>query len=124
MHAIQFIGCIPFLIYFLLMRDKLSIHKLIPLVVFVNGFQYHVLFTQYELSKNLDLYTNMVMATYVNYYTTGQPRGMIGNAIVCVAYLVNEYADSGVVHVVFVQWPLLYLYNTSPVEDKYKFMLT
>ena len=123
MHVIKFIGCIPFLICFLLMREKLSLYKLIPLVVFVNGFQYHLLFTQYELSKNMDLYTNMVMATYVNYYTSGQPRTAIGNAIVCSAYLVNEYVDSGVVHVIFVQWPLLYLYNTSPMEDKYKCFL-
>lgn len=48
MNQYEALGCIPYLYYYLSRKntgDKLSFHSLIPLIVAVNGFQYHVLFS-------------------------------------------------------------------------------
>ena len=124
MNIIESIGCFPFLIYFLYSREKTSVHKLIPLVIYLNGMQYHVFFSEYTLARMIDVYTNLLMGIYVNYYTHQQPRAAMGSLLSFSVYLVNQHLDSPVVHVVFIQWFLLYLYSISPVEDRYKYMLT
>lgn len=82
-----------------------------------------MLFNEYALARMIDVYTNIIMAAYVNYYTYQQPRAAIGSLFSMSAYLVNQHLKSSIVHVVFIQWFLLYLYSTSPVEDKYKIIL-
>jgi len=124
MNIIEAVGCFPFLFYFLYARERTSVHKYIPLIIYLNGMQYHVFFDEYAFARAIDLYTNIVMAAYVNYYTHQQPRAAIGSLSAMSVYLVNQHMKSAIVHVVFVQWFLLYLYSTSPVEDKYKIILT
>uniref|UniRef100_A0A6C0F337 Uncharacterized protein n=1 Tax=viral metagenome TaxID=1070528 RepID=A0A6C0F337_9ZZZZ len=125
MNIIEAVGCFPFLFYFLYSHDRhrTSFHKYIPLIIYLNGMQYHVFFDEYAFARAIDLYTNIVMAAYVNYYTHQQPRAAIGSLSAMSVYLVNQHLKSAIVHVVFVQWFLLYLYSTSPVEDKYKIIL-
>ena len=124
MNIIEAVGCFPFLFYFLYSSERTSMHKYIPLIIYLNGMQYHVFFDEYAFARAIDLYTNIVMAAYVNYYTHQQPRAAIGSLSAMSVYLVNQHMKSAIVHVVFVQWFLLYLYSTSPVEDKYKIILT
>jgi hypothetical protein len=124
MNIIEAVGCFPFLFYFLYSRERTSVHKYIPLIIYLNGIQYHVLFNEYAFSKAIDLYTNIIMTVYVNYYTYQQPRAAIGSLFSMSIYLANQHIQSSIVHVVFIQWFLLYLYSTSPVEDKYKIILT
>lgn len=126
MNIIEAVGCFPFLFYFLYSweRHRTSVHKYIPLIIYLNGIQYHVFFNEYAFSRAIDLYTNIIMAAYVNYYTYQQPRAAIGSLFSMSTYLVNQHIKSSIVHVVFIQWFLLYMYSTSPVEDKYKIILT
>ena len=126
MNIIEAVGCFPFLFYFLYSHDRhrTSVHKYIPLIIYLNGMQYHVFFSEYTLAKMIDVYTNILMAAYVNYYTHQQPRAAIGSLLSFSAYLANQRLDSPIFHVLFIQWFLLYLYSTSPVEDKYKIILT
>lgn len=70
MHIVEFLGCTPFLIYFLRSKKVLSFHKLIPLIIYINGFQYHVLFSESRFARTVDVYSNVIIIWYVNYYTT------------------------------------------------------
>ena len=125
MNIIEAVGCFPFLFYFLYSHDRhrTSFHKYIPLIIYLNGMQYHVLFDEYAFSRAIDLYTNILMAAYVNCYTHQQPRAAIGSLLSFFAYLANQHLQSSIFHVVFIQWFLLYLYSTSPVEESYRIIL-
>ena len=120
MHIVEFLGCTPFLIYFLRSKKVLSFHKLIPLIIYINGFQYHFLFSESKFARSVDVYSNVIMVSYINYYTTDQPRAFIGSATAFCALLVNQQLNSAMVHVIFVQWFLLHMYAVSHVRDKDK----
>jgi len=124
MHLIEFLGCTPFLIYFMRSRQALTFHKLIPLIVYVNGFQFHILFSESRFVRAIDVHTNVIMILYVNYYTYEQPRAFIGTATAFFAYLLNQQLDSSLVHVVFVQWFLLHLYAVSHLRARDKIDFT
>lgn len=123
MHIVEFLGCTPFLIYFLRSKKVLSFHKLIPLIIYINGFQYHILFSESRFARTVDVYSNVIMIWYVNYYTTEQPRAAIGSATAFYAYFLNQTLNSALVHVIFVQWFLLHLYAVSHVNDRHKIIL-
>ena len=120
MHIVEFLGCTPFLIYFLRSKKVLSFHKLIPLIIYINGFQYHFLFSESRFARTVDVYSNVIMVLYVNYYTYEQPRAFIGSATAFYAYMLNQHLNSSLVHVIFVQWFLLHLYAVSHLKSKYK----
>jgi hypothetical protein len=123
MHIVEFLGCTPFLIYFLRSKKVLSFHKLIPLIIYINGFQYHFLFSESRFARSVDVYSNVIMVWYVNYYTTEQPRALIGSATAFYAYVLNQCLNSSLVHVIFVQWFLLHLYAISHLKDRDKIVI-
>ncbi len=123
MHLVEFLGCTTFLIYFMRSKKALSFHKLIPLIVYINGFQYHILFSNSKFARSVDVYSNVIMIWYVNYYTTEQPRAFIGSLTAFYAYLLNQQLKSAMVHVIFVQWFLLHLYAISHVSDTHKIIV-
>jgi hypothetical protein len=123
MHLVEFLGCTPFLIYFLRSKKVLSFHKLIPLIIYINGFQYHLLFSESRFARSVDVYSNVIMVWYVNYYTTEQPRAFIGSATAFYAYVLNQCLNSSLVHVIFVQWFLLHLYAISHLKDRDKIIV-
>jgi hypothetical protein len=123
MHIVEFLGCTPFLIYFLRSKKVLSFHKLIPLIIYINGFQYHFLFSESRFARSVDVYSNVIMVWYVNYYTTEQPRALIGSATAFYAYVLNQCLNSTLVHVIFVQWFLLHLYAISHLKDRDKIVI-
>ncbi len=123
MHLVEFLGCTTFLIYFMRSKKALSFHKLIPLIVYINGFQYHILFSNSKFARSVDVYSNVIMIWYVNYYTTDQPRAFIGSLTAFYAYLLNQQLNSSTVHVIFVQWFLLHLYAISHVSDTHKIIV-
>jgi hypothetical protein len=123
MHIVEFLGCTPFLIYFLRSKKVLSFHKLIPLIIYINGFQYHILFSESRFARSVDVYSNVIMVWYVNYYTTEQPRALIGSATAFYAYVLNQCLNSSLVHVIFVQWFLLHLYAISHLKDRDKIII-
>jgi hypothetical protein len=50
----------PFLLCFIFYRkDTNTFHKWIPIIIFTNGFLYHILFNNYILIRLLDVYTNL-----------------------------------------------------------------
>lgn len=122
MHIIEFIGCIPFLIYFLIVRERMSVYTLIPLIIYVNGFQYHILFSEYALSRNIDIYTNVLLGLYVNYNAKKHMRPAIGSFIVTSFFIANEHINSPLCHVLLIQWPLLYLYSITPIHEESKLL--
>jgi hypothetical protein len=120
MHIVEFLGYTPFLIYFVRSKKVLSFHKLIPLIIYINGFQHHFLFSESKFARSVDVYSNVIMVSYMNYYTTDQPRALIGTATAFCAFILNQQLNSVMVHVIFVQWFLLHLYAVSHVRDKDK----
>lgn len=125
MNHYEALGCIPYLYYYISRKNagvKLSFHSLIPLFVAVNGFQYHILFSEYTLSRIFDILCGLYIVAYVNYYTSLQPLGYITTAFATTIYISNLYIDSGIVHVLLVQQPFLLYYAIAPVPDKNKIL--
>jgi len=126
MNHYEALGCIPYLYYYISHKnneDKLSFHSLIPLFVAVNGFQYHVLFSEYQISRLFDIICGIYIIAYINYYTSLQPLGYITTSFALTVYVTNLYIDSGIVHVIFVQQPFLLYYAIAPIADKDKMIL-
>ena len=126
MHIVEFMGLMPYFWCFYekyKARERASFHMLIPLIVGINGFQYHILFTDYALSRAIDMLIGLYIISYVNYYTTLQPAGLVVTGTVLTGYAVNLYMNSGLFHVVFLQQPFLIYYMVAPIEDKYKCLL-
>lgn len=126
MNHYEALGCIPYLYYYISHKnseDKLSFHSLIPLFVAVNGFQYHVLFSEYQISRLFDIICGIYIIAYINYYTSLQPLGYITTSFALTVYVTNLYIDSGIVHVIFVQQPFLLYYAIAPITDKDKMIL-
>ena len=126
MNHYEELGCIPYLYYYISHKnseDKLSFHSLIPLFVAVNGFQYHVLFSEYQISRLFDIICGIYIIAYINYYTSLQQLGYITTSFALTVYVTNLYIDSGIVHVIFVQQPFLLYYTIAPIADKDKMIL-
>ena len=112
MNLVCSLGLYPFLLCFIFYRnDNNTFHKWIPIIIFTNGFLYHILFNNYILIRLLDVYTNLGLCIYINYYTSKQPYTLAITLLVFIVFYLNIY--SNVIHILYIQMTLLHLYIKS-----------
>jgi hypothetical protein len=95
------------------MHNPNQIHKMIPLIIFVNGFAYHFFNSQSETMLLFDTVCNIFIIVYVNITTYNQPEITVYTMISMMAYCFNKLLNQDIVHVLFIQWLLLIAYIKS-----------
>ena len=115
MNLICGIGVIPwFLVYiYQLFISIIHINNIffifIPLLIFMNGILYHIIFHN-KLLLYYDLLSNIIFIIYINYITKYNLTLYL-TIISMLSYISNYYLwNSDYIHVVLVNWVLLYAY--------------
>jgi hypothetical protein len=122
MSIICGIGLIPFLLYFYCISsiNSNSFHLMIPLYVGINGILYHILLKRSFEAFLVDIISNIIFIFFINLTTKNQPETSITTILIIAIFIINkvyknnEYSKiQEFIHVIFVQWGLLYLYIKS-----------
>lgn len=85
------------------------VYNIIPLVVFINGILYHVVYPT-VVTKWYDIVMNCLMISFINYYTHEKAITIVITVLVAWVFYWNQYLNSNFVHVCFVNFPLVFLY--------------
>jgi hypothetical protein len=119
MSLICGIGVIPFIIHFICIFNisNLSFHLIIPLCVGINGLLYHIFLKRGYIIFLVDIISNTIFIFYINLTTENQPKTIITTILIILFYYLNNRLKSNnfilfreIIHVLVVQWGLLYLY--------------
>ena len=115
MNIICGLGLLPWLYHFynIVLKNQTTFHKLIPLFIFVNGFAYHIFYPTNSQMYMIDTASNNFFILYINFITYNQPETFFCTMIVMIAYSLNNLFQQHWLHVVFVQWLLLFTYIKS-----------
>lgn len=84
-------------------------YNIIPLIVFFNGILHHVCCSN-VYTKWYDIVMNIIMICFINLYTKETVITITITSLVAGVFYCNQYINSNLIHVCFVNWPLVYLY--------------
>ena len=126
MSLICGIGVIPFIIQFICIYNinNLSFHLIIPLCVGINGLLYHIFLKRDYIAFLIDTISNLIFTIYINLTTENQPETIVTTILIILIYCLNKKFKSNnfilfqeIIHVLVVQWGLLFLYIKSKDYD-------
>lgn len=108
-------GLLPWLFHFCCIYENNphTFHKFIPLGIFVNGILYHIMFPENQFVLGVDLLCNNIFITYINTITENQPETFACTGLSIFAFCINYLLKIDMIHVVLVQWLLLFAYIKS-----------
>jgi hypothetical protein len=101
--------CPPCHVHHAMSVYAMMVYNIIPLVVFINGILYHVVYPT-VLMKWYDIVMNCLMISFINYYTHEKAITVVITMLVAWVFYWNQYLNSNFVHVCFVNFPLVFLY--------------
>jgi hypothetical protein len=115
MNIICGLGLLPWLYHFynIVLKNRNTFHKFIPLFIFVNGFTYHIFYPTNSTMYMIDTTSNIFFILYINLTTYNQPETFFCTMIAMATYSFNNLFNQDWLHVVFVQWLLLFAYIKS-----------
>ena len=118
MNAICGLGCIPWL-YIYTQKDNKNpmFYNNIPLLIFLNGFLYHILFTNNFYIKYYDTTCNIIFIAYCNHVSKYKLFTSFLTFISILSFYKNITYNNDIIHVVFVNWILIYPYLL--MKDKF-----
>ena len=115
MNIICGLGLLPWLYHFfnIFQKNRNTFHKFIPLFIFINGFAYHILYPTNSKMYMIDTSSNIFFILYINFTTYNQPETFFCTMIAMIIYSLNNLFCQDWLHIVFVQWLLLFAYIKS-----------
>lgn len=115
MNIICGLGLLPWLYHFynICLKNRNTFHKFIPLFIFVNGFAYHIFYPTDRKMYLIDTVSNNIFILYINATTYNQPETFFCTMIAMITYSLNNLFRQNWLHVLFVQWLLLFAYIKS-----------
>ena len=115
MNIICGLGLLPWLycFYNIFLKNQNTFHKFIPLFIFVNGFTYHIFYPTNSKMYMIDTTSNNLFIIYINLTTYNQPETFFYTMIAMITYSLNNIFNHDWLHVVLVQWLLLFVYIKS-----------
>lgn len=115
MNIICGLGLLPWLYHFynIFLNNPNTFHKFIPLFIFINGFAYHIFYPTNGKMYMIDTTSNKFFILYINLTTYNQPETFFCTMIALIAYSMNHLFHQDWLHVLFVQWLLLFAYMKS-----------
>ena len=115
MNIICGLGLLPWLYHFynIFLKNHNTFHKFIPLFIFANGFVYHIFYPINTKMYMIDTVSNNFCILYINLTTYNQPETFFCTMIAMITYSLNHLFHQDWLHVLFVQWLLLFAYIKS-----------
>lgn len=115
MNIICGLGLLPWLYHFynIFLMNQNTFHKFIPLFIFANGIFYHILYPTNDKMYMIDTASNIFFFLYINLTTYNQPETFFRTMIARITYSFNNLFNQDWLHVVLVQWLLLFAYIKS-----------
>ena len=115
MNIICGLGLLPWLYHFynIFLKNQNTFHKFIPLFIFINGFSYHIFYPTNSKVYIIDTLSNNFFILYINLTTYNQPETFFCTMIAMIVYSLNHLFKQDWLHVLFVQWLLLFAYIKS-----------
>jgi len=115
MNIICGLGLLPWLYHFynIFLMNHNTFHKFIPLFIFANGFAYHIFYPTNSKMYIIDTASNIFFILYINLTTYNQPETFFCTMIAKITYSLNHLFHQDWLHVLFVQWLLLFAYIMS-----------
>jgi len=115
MNIICGLGLLPWLYHFynIFSMNQNTFHKFIPLFIFANGFVYHIFYPTNSKMYMIDTVSNNFFILYINLTTYNQPETFFCTMIAMIVYSFNNLFKQDWLHVLFVQWLLLFAYINS-----------
>lgn len=112
MNIICGLGLLPWLYHFynIFLQNRNTFHKFIPLFIFINGITYHIFYPTNTQMYMIDTISNNFFILYINLTTYNQPETFFCTMI---TYSFNHLFKQYWLHVLFVQWLLLFSYIKS-----------
>ena len=115
MNIICGLGLLPWLYHFynIFSMNQNTFHKFIPLFIFANGILYHIFYPTNSKMYMIDTASNNLFILYINLTTYNQPETFFCTMIAMIVYSFNHLFHQNWLHVLFVQWLLLFAYIKS-----------
>lgn len=115
MNIICGLGLLPWLYHFynIFLKNQNTFHKFIPLFIFTNGFFYHIFYPTNSTMYMIDTASNNFFILYINLTTYNQPETFFCTMIAMITYSLNNLFHQDWLHILFVQWLLLFAYIKS-----------
>lgn len=115
MNIICGLGLLPWLYHFynIFSMNQNTFHKFIPLFIFANGILYHIFYPTNSKMYMIDTTSNNLFILYINLTTYNQPETFFCTMIAMITYSLNHLFHQDWLHVLFVQWLLLFAYIKS-----------
>lgn len=115
MNIICGLGLLPWLYHFynIFLMNQNTFHKFIPLFIFANGISYHIFYLANSKMYMIDTASNNFFILYINLTTYNQPETFFCTMIAMIVYSLNHLFHQDWLHVLFVQWLLLFAYIKS-----------
>lgn len=115
MNIICGLGLLPWLYHFynIFLKNQNTFHKFIPLFIFANGFVYHIVYPTSSKMYMIDTASNNFFILYINLTTYNQPETFFCTMIAMITYSLNHLFHQDWLHVLLVQWLLLFAYIKS-----------
>lgn len=115
MNIICGLGLLPWLynFYNIFLMNQNTFHKFIPLFIFANGFAYHMFYPTNSKMYIIDTASNIFFILYINLTTYNQPETFFCTMIAMITYSLNNLFHQDWLHVLLVQWLLLFAYIKS-----------
>lgn len=115
MNIICGLGLLPWLYHFynIFLKNQNTFHKFIPLFIFANGFAYHIFYPTSSKMYMIDTASNNFFILYINLTTYNQPETFFCTMIAMITYSLNHLFHQDWLHVLLVQWLLLFAYIKS-----------
>lgn len=115
MNIICGLGLLPWLYHFynIFLKNQNTFHKFIPLFIFANGFAYHIFYPTSSKIYMIDTVSNNFFILYINLTTYNQPETFFCTMIAMITYSFNHLFHQNWLHVLLVQWLLLFAYIKS-----------
>ena len=115
MNIICGLGLLPWLYHFynIFLKNQNTFHKFIPLFIFANGFAYHIFYPTSSKMYMIDAASNNFFILYINLTTYNQPETFFCTMIAMITYSLNNLFHQDWLHVLLVQWLLLFAYIKS-----------
>ena len=111
MNIICGVGCLPWLFIYRQKNNKnCIIYNNIPLFIFLNGLLFHLKFMNNSYVKYYDTICNTFFIAYCNYYTKYKLITSFLTFISILSFYKNITYNNDIIHVVFVNWLLIYPY--------------
>lgn len=115
MNIICGLGLLPWLYHFynIFSMNQNTFHKFIPLFIFANGILYHIFYPTNSKMYMIDTASNNFFILYINLTTYNQPETFFCTMIAMIVYSLNHLFHQDWLHVLLVQWLLLFAYIKS-----------